>query len=95
MFESIKTFFADFFDYPSHDSTLDSGWNTDPWSNDNVHADTAEPDFQSAFSTGADFIVPSEADSAHPSFEYTEITYGPDPSSDHDPIGSSNDDWNW
>ena len=88
MFESIKTFFADFFDYSSHDSTHDSGWDTDPWSNDSVHSDTSEPDFQSAFGTGADFIVPSDADSAFPMFDYTETTYGPDPS-------SSQDDWNW
>ena len=88
MFESIRAVIADFFDYSSHDSTHDSGSDTDPWSNDSVHSDTSEPDFQSAFGTGADFIVPSEADSAHPSFEYTETTYGPDPSSSHD-------DWNW
>jgi hypothetical protein len=88
MFESIKTFFADFFDYSSHDSTEDSAWSPDPLSNDNVNSDMSEPDFQSAFGTGADFIVPSEADSAFPSFDYTETTYGPDPS-------SSQDDWNW
>jgi hypothetical protein len=93
MFEIIKTMIADLFDHSIHDSTHDTEWSSDSWSNDSVHTGDSGPDFQNAFGTGADFIVPSDADSAFPNFDYTETTYGPGPGSDFDYTSSSHEDW--
>lgn len=94
MFDWIMTTISDFLDSSSHDTTLDIGCTSDACTPDNSpYHDTDEPSFQNAWGNGPEFIVPSEADSTYPMFDFTEITYGPGPGSDD--FSHSTTDWDW
>ena len=101
MFESITSLLASLFDIDSSSDTSPSStsWTDFTSSSDSSsHMDSlmdhtnSEPSFHNAFSCGPDHIVPSEASSAFPSFEYTEVTYGSSIST-FDDWSSSTDDW--
>lgn len=93
MLDSIMAMIADFFRISSTHSSDDFGSSSNASSSSADHWSSAEPDWQSAFGTGPDFIVPSEADSTIHSFDYTDTTYGSSSTSDFGHSNSSHHDW--
>lgn len=93
MFESIFNWLSGHSQIDCGPSHVDSSWSTT--SSDSSVTTTSptampEPEFQNAYGCGAEFIVPSEASSAFPSFELTEITYGSLPDD-----FTTRSDWDW
>ena len=91
MFDFFIGMIGAFIDDLTTGSIHDSGSNSAPTSEDTSLHTTSEPDWQSAFGTGPDFIVPSEADSACHNFDFTDTTYGSH--SDFDRSSWSSSDW--